>query len=431
MVFKTGRDPDPLASGDIFVDVHNAFVAGPMILSPSGQLIWWDPLPSRGYAYNVRVQQYLGQPVLTFFQGGGRVLGIGYDVILNNQYRQIATVGAGDGWLTEEHDFQITPAGTALITAQKDVPHDLSSVGGPRHGVVHDAEIQEIQIATGQVLWQWDALKHIRLTASYAGKPASHPYDFCHMNSVQALPNGDLLASCRHTWAVYEISKSTGRIIWQLGGKNSSFRIGRGANFEWQHDAQMHGAKTITLFDNAAGLSDNEPQSRALVIHLNFKQRRATLVRAYTNNRPLLATSQGSVEPLADGNTFVDWGVKPYFSEFSRRGRELFSFHFPYPIQTYRGYRSSWSGQPVTPPSLALARTSTGTRVYASWNGATGVASWVVLAGASPGALTQLAQFRKTSFETAMWVETTQPFVQVQALDQNGNVLGASVTVQR
>jgi hypothetical protein len=252
------------------------------------------------------------------------------------------------------------------------------------------------------------------------------------MNSVQQLPNGNLLVSSRHTWAVYEISRATGRILWQLGGKHSSFKLGPGVHFEWQHDAQLKpSGDTITVFDNGAGPTINERQSRALVIHLNFKTMRATLVRAYTNDPPLLSSSQGSVQPLPDGNTFVGWGYQPYFTEFSRRGRELFSLHFPAPIETYRAYRFKWRGEPATAPSLAVARTKAGTRVYASWNGATDVAAWVVLAGPSRSSLGEAAEFGKTGFETEKWVATTDPYVQVQAVSRAGEILGSSAVVSR
>src|SRR5207248_6735811 len=184
--------------------------------------------------------------VLTFWDSYGG----GVDVILNQAYQQIATVSAGNGYITGNHDFQITPQGTALINAYRIVTADLRPVGGKRRGKLIDQAIQEVDIATGRVLWQWDALDHIRLKATHEGKPGSRPYDYLHMNSIQQLPDGDLLVSARHTWAVYEISKQTGRIAWALGGKHSTFRIGRRAAFAWQHDARMLLDGTITLFDN-------------------------------------------------------------------------------------------------------------------------------------------------------------------------------------
>ena len=68
------------------------------------------------------------------------------------------------------------------------------------------------------------------------------------------------------------------------------------------------------------------------------------------------------------------------------------------------------SGQPTAPPSMALATTATGTRVYASWNGATDVSAWEILAGASPTTLSPVGQFPTGHFETAMWVESTEPW---------------------
>jgi hypothetical protein len=425
-VFASGNVPDPEA-GDIFADAQNSIQAGPVILSPNGQLLWFDALANRGFAHDVKVQSYRGQPVLTFWDSYGG----GVDVILNQAYQQIATVNAGNGYVTGNHDFQITPQGTALINAYRIVTADLRPVGGKRRGKLIDQAIQEVDIATGRVLWQWDALDHIRLKATYEGKPGSRPYDYVHVNSIQQLPDGDLLVSARHTWAVYEISKQTGRIAWTLGGKRSTFRIGPRARFAWQHDARMQLDGTITLFDNGDGPYSVEHHSRALRIGLNYKRRRATLVRAYTHRPPLLSQSEGDVEVLSNGNTFVGWGAEPYFTEFGPGGKKLFDAHFGPPLQSYRAFRFPWSGQPLTPPDIAVAATAGGTRVFASWNGATEVAAWRILAGPSGNALTAAGQFPWAGFETTMSVASTQPSVAVQAIGAAGQVLGTSSVVAR
>jgi Arylsulfotransferase (ASST) len=425
-VFVSGKVPDPRA-GDIFGDAQNSIQAGPLILGPSGKLLWFDALPNRGFAHDVKVQSYRGQSVLTFWESYGG----GIDVILDHSYQQIATVSAGNGFTTGNHEFQITPQGTALINAYRVIPANLRPVGGRRRGRLIDQAIQEVDIATGRVLWQWNALDHIRLTATYAGKPGARPYDYLHMNSIQQLPDGNLLVSARHTWAIYEISKQTGRIVWTLGGKRSTFRIGRGARFEWQHDARMQADGTVTVFDNGDGPYAAESQSRALRIRLNYKRRRATLVRAYMHRPPLLSKSEGAVQLLPDGNTFVGWGSEPYFTQFGRHGKQRFDAHFGPPLQSYRAFRFPWSGQPTTPPDVAAAATPSGTRVFASWNGATEVASWRVLAGPSSAALGPVGQFSWVDFETKMWVGSTQPYVAVQALGADGRVLGTSSVVAR
>lgn len=426
IVGVTGTDPDP-GLGDIIGDVENSLQEGPLILSPQGQLIYFQPV-HHAVVFNVEVQNYQGQTVLTYWKGWG--VSVGHGVILDHNYQQVATVRAGHGYYADAHEFQITPQGDALISVYVPVRADLSSIGGSRHGVLIDSIIQEIDIATGQVIWEWHASGHVPLDSTYAGKPGRWPFDFFHINSIQELPGDRLLVSGRNTWSLYEIDIKTGRVILVIGGKHSSFRMGPGTNFEWQHHARMQPDGTITVFDNATDLQvTNERESRALRIRLNLKRRRATLVRAYTNNPPVLAGSQGSVQPLSDGNTFVGWGAAPYFSEFAPGGRQLFSLHFNSPLASYRGLRVRWWGQPLTPPSVAATATARGTTVYASWNGATMVAGWRVLAGPSPSALAPVGQFHKTSFETTMPVSSTEPYFAVQALDSNGNVLGSSTTV--
>ena len=430
LISMSGTDPDANASGDIFTDAQNSIQAGPMIISPQGQLIWFDPLPNRGFAHDVAVQRYAGRTVLTYWQSNGG----GQCVILDHNYQPVVPpVRAGNGYGTGDHEFQITPQGTALIVADRTVPANLTSVKGPRNGTVQDEAVQEINIATGQVVWQWDADSHLRFTASYDDQPIASPWDFTHMNSIQQLPGGNLLVSIRNTWGVYEVSKRTGRILWTLGGKHSSFKMGPGTQFHWQHDARMQRDGTITLFDDGSdGPQTNAKQSRALRIRLDFTHHRATLVHAYTNRPPLLSDSQGNVQLLPDGNTFVGWGEQPYFTEFSRNGgRQLFTLHFPSPLQSYRGYRFQWWGQPTTPPAIAASTASSGTTVYASWNGATNVAGWQVLAGPSPGLLLPVEQFPSSnSFETQMGVSSTGPYFAVQALDIRGQVLGTSATIQ-
>ncbi len=423
----SGADSDP-GQGYIFADAQNTIQPGPMILDPQGHLVWFLALHHHA-ALNVQVQSYQGRSVLTFWEGYviSPGVGVGTGMILDHSYNTIATVNAGNGYQTDLHEFQITPQGTALITAYAPVKANLRSVGGPRKGEVLDSIVQEVDIASGKVLWEWHAYGHVHLAESYAGKPTSTPYDFFHVNSVQQLPNGNLLVSGRHTWAVYEIDKQTGKIVWALGGKHSSFKIGRGANFAWQHDAQMQADGTITVFDNGAGTYKSESQSRALRIRLNGH--RATLVHGYPHKPSLLSENEGNVQVLPDGNLFVGWGNSPYFSEVRSGGRQLFSIRMKAPLQSYRAYRFGWWGQPTAPPGIAVSAVTGGARVYASWNGATDVASWQVLAGPSPASLVPVARAQHSSFETVLSVSNPGPYYAVQALSSDGRVLGTSATV--
>lgn len=429
--YQSGRLPDP-GQGDLFLDAQDSTQNGPLILSPRGQVVWFSPLPTRRLATNVEVQQYQGQSVLTYWEGyvvNG--YGIGHDVILNHSYQTVATIKAGDGLFADLHEFQVTPQGDAFITAYEPILQDLRRIGGSKYGVLVDSVIQEINIATGQLLWEWHAYGHVRLSASYASTVHS-PYDFFHVNSIEQLPDGNLIVSARHTWSVYEINIKTGRIMWELGGKHSNFRMGSGTNFEWQHDAHLNG-DVLTVFDNGDGYAQAESQSRALRIRINPSRHRATLVNSYTNNPPLLADSGGSLQMLPDGNTFVGWGSRSWLSEFGKRGRVRYTAHFGYPIQSYRAYRFQWYGQPDTSPDVVASATGSGTTVYASWDGATDVTDWLVLAGpnSNPSSLTAVTQTPPTSFETSISADTTEPYIEVEALGSSGQVLGTSAVVDR
>jgi hypothetical protein len=427
MVMRVGKDADT-ASGDIFLDAHYAPQNGPIILDPAGGLLWFDQLPQGEIASNVRVQWYAHHPVLTFYQGrpGG---GIG--VLLNEHYQPIHAVTAGDGyqrqWITM-HEFQLTREGTALVEVHANVPADLTTVGGPRHGVVADSIIQEIDIATNRVVWEWSALGHLPLRDTYAKYQRGAPFDAFHLNSIQQLPDGNLLISVRHLSAVFSINKKSGRINWELGGKHSSFNIGPGANFAWQHDARLHSHGLLTVFDNGAGLVKNESQSRALEIAL--RGRSATLVHADTHLPPVLAWAEGGVQLLPGGNVFVGWGFSPMFSEYTAAGQQMFTAQFHSPAHSYRAYRDHWTGEPLTPPSLDVTPAGgDDITVYASWNGATQVTRWRVLAGKSKTALRPVGAAPRSGFETRIAVHTTAPYVEVQALAASGRLLGTSNVV--
>jgi hypothetical protein len=435
LAWMDGKDLDPKASGLIFTDAHRVYLqAGPIILDPFGKLVWFDPLPNQQAGFNTQAQRYQGQQVLTFWQGyvaGG--VGNGYDVIMDHHYNTVKTVHAGNGLQADLHEFLITPQGNAFITAYAPVQADLRSVGGSSTGTLLDSIIQEVNIRTGQVLFEWHAYGHVHLNESHAGKPNSHPYDFFHINSIQPLSNGNLLVSARNTWALYEINMRTGKIPLVIGGRHSSFKIGPGANFSWQHDARMQPDGSLTLFDNGYGYTKQEKQSRALRLSLGFKAHTLSLLHAYTNNPPLLSQSQGSVQPLGDHYTFVGWGNAPYVSEFDPQGKWDFSVHFHSPTQLYRGFRYGWWGQPSVPPDVAASATSKGTTVYAAWNGATLVAKWRVLAGSSTDVskMRPVGTFPVKGFETAMAVRSTQAYFAVQALGSGGGVRGTSKAAPR
>jgi Arylsulfotransferase (ASST) len=419
-----------LAPGPIFIaPKRGPGQGGPLIIGENGQPIWFKPLPGGRRATDFRVQQYAGRPVLTWWEGiatGGR--GAGEGVIADESYHVIARVKAGNGERMDLHEFTLTPRGTALILAYRDRSRDLRAWGGPKDGEVTDGIVQEVDVATGAVLFQWHAMGAVRLDESYKPARGREAWDAFHLNSVDEDADGNLIVSARHTRAVYKIDRATGRIVWRLGGKRSSFQMGRGTHFALQHDARAEADGTIRIFDNSS--RKLRVRSRAIWIRLDTAARTATLVRERHHPDHVLAGTQGDVQVLPNGDTFLGWGSQGRVSELGPDGRLLLDLRLPHRWDTYRAYRAPWVGRPTTAPAVdAETRQDGGTTVYASWNGATEVAAWQVLVGDTAGAMQVAATVPRSGFETRVRLPDLAPEVAVRALDAGGAVLGQSRVV--
>ena len=406
--------------------------SGPEIIDNKGRPVWFLPLAQGLGATDFRVQRYRGESVLTWIQSaGGFSRGPTVDIIADRHYRTIATVSAGNGLIADTHEFRLTDEGTALITIYNTVPYDLSSVGGPQSGKVTEGVVQEIDVATGKVLFEWHSLDHVGLDESHQPLPATtaQAWDYFHINAVNPDRDGNLLISSRHTWTVYKLDRHTGAVIWRLGGKKSDFQLGPGVAFAWQHDPlPADGPGTFRLFDNEAGTGAPVlPYSRVIWVHHDDYTKTATLERWFKHPENLLAASQGNSQALDNGDTFVGWGQVPRISEFDRKGNLIWDAEFT-GGGTYRAYRHEWIGEPDTiPAARAEAATSGGTTVHAIWNGATRVARWEILGSGRAGhPLSWIEAARWDGFDTPVNVSGTLAEVQVIARDEHNRELGRS-----
>jgi hypothetical protein len=424
------------AAGDLFTAPYSGpGPAGPMILDETGAVVWFDPLPANLVAANLQLQQYGGQPVLTWWQGyiPPQGFGEGEEIIDNGSYVQLGRVHAGNGYETDLHDFHLMPQYTALVTAFAPIDCNLSAVGGPSGGAVTDSVFQEIDLRTGLVRREWHSLDHAGLSDSYSSPvntSTQWPFDFFHLNSIEELPNGRTLISARNTWALYELDTQTGQVLTRIGGRHSSVKLSSGAATAFQHDATMLQNGTISIFDNGA-VPRVHPQSRAMVVTINAQARTDTVLAQYEHPGALSSGSQGNVQLLENGDVFVGWGSDPYFSEFSAGGQLLFDAHMRGSYQSYRAYRFPWTGTPTEAPAVAAVAQRAGgpVTVYASWNGDTQTASWRVLAGPSAQQLAPVAGAARSGFETAIATPGPENDVAVQALSAAGGVLGTSRTI--
>jgi hypothetical protein len=407
---------------------------GPMIVDQRGNLVWFHPLPSGEQATNLGVQQYLGRPVLTWWQG--RILQVGFgageDVLYDSSYQPLATVRAGNGYQADLHEVRLTAQGTAWIDAFDLIHMNLSSVHGAAAGVLMDSVVQEIDVRTGLVMWEWHALGHI--AAGESNNPPqtySYPWDYAHVNSIDPGASDDVLLSARNTWALYDVDIRTGAVRWRLGGARSSFKLGPRVAFYWQHDAEFQPGGLISLFDNGSD-PPKETQSRGLLLSADASRQTVTVVRQFVNPmKTLLAESQGNALSLPGGNWLLGYGRLPNFTEFDSSGGVVLDGTLGPNVQNFKTTLSPWRGQPRTPPSLVASRAAGGAvTVAVSWNGATDVASWRLLAGPSARAMAPVATAAKTGFQTTITARSAGRYTAVQALDPGGAVIGVSAVVR-
>jgi hypothetical protein len=287
--------------------------------------------------------------------------------------------------------------------------------------------VQSIDIASGAVRSQWNSLDHVALRDSYLPPPKTPAaWDAFHLNSVDEEAAGGLLLSARSTWAVYQLQPGSQALQWTLGGKHGTLRVAPGARMAWQHNAVLHPDGTLTAFDDETrpGASD---QSRGVQLRLGGGSRPVTVLHSFEHATAITSASQGSLQELPGGRWLVGWGQVPYISEYAGNGSLLFDAHLPFAAGSYRALAYPWQGTPAHAPAVAATVLGAqSTAVYASWNGATGVAAWRVLAGTRRDQLYDFTTVPRGGFETQVLLEDPERYVEVQALGANGRTLASS-----
>jgi hypothetical protein len=398
-----------------------------MIVDRSGGLTWYQQMPDGTAANDLKVQRYQGRFVLTYWRGTQNTshgYGGGDDIIVDRHYQQLAVVHAGNGYHADLHDFVLTSAGSAWLTAYTPVRWDLRPVNGRGDGIVLDGVVQEVDLRTGLVKFEWHSLDHIPLAASTVKPPPDNTtaWDYAHLNSVDPSEPSEVLVSARHTSAVYAVDGDTGDVRWTLGGDYSDFNVPAAARFGYQHDARRAGGKDlISIFDDGGGPPRTEPQSRALVVHLDRRHKAVAVVAADTHAPPVVANSQGNVERLSDGSLFVGWGSEPAITEFDGEGTVDWDARLPAGVSSYRAFSDVWEGAPTTAPAVVVRRVAGRQRAWVSWNGDTRTATWRVTVASA--AATRTFTVRRRGFETTIEIPHGYSLRSIVPLDARGRTL--------
>lgn len=334
------------------------------------------------------------------------------------------------------------------------IPWDTSNVGGSKNdSYIWDSLFQEIDIDTNELLFQWRASDHFDFSDCFnpykvqnEDTPGKNGWDWFHLNSVDKDDKGNYLISSRYSHSLSYIDHQTGKVLWQLGGRNNSFTDlsdGLATGMQWQHHATWQDDYTaVTVYDNQAVNWNRTLESRGLKIRLDQKAMTAEVVAMAVHPQHYIVHSQGSMSQLSNGNLLVGYGYAAAMTEYSADGKDVLcdwqyaSLHHgpggryaPGIIQSYRTYKLAWRGYPLEPPGVAFEDTT----MYVSWNGATEHRKWVLeRSGPQENGVWQLVnETSRSGFESEIGLDGEgHEDLRLTALDANGSALGMWMVVR-
>ncbi|KAH8677167.1 ASST-domain-containing protein [Ilyonectria robusta] len=446
---------------DTPTEQHGPRQAAPYILRDNGDLVWSGYGIYSIWSTNFQAGRWKGKDILFSFEGdhnAGYGHGHGHITIMDQHYETIRELRAGNHKLVDKHEFHIVSEETGLIQVYQPVPRDLTEWGASvdQQWIVN-AIIQELDIETGELLFEWASLDHVQPDEAIlpinpgqagSGYNSSDAWDYFHINSVDKDANGNYLISARDACAVHKINGSDGSIIWRLNGKRSDFDMADGTPFCFQHHArwleQYDDVEVISLYDNSAHGTEHgggsevhtAPTSSGKILRLNTTSWTAELVAAYFPPDDLLSKSQGSTQILPNGNALVNWGSEGALTEFAANGTPIFhayvdSGYLGLGAENYRAFKYNWTGIPNEAPAIVALEGAKGTTAYVSWNGDTETATWRFYAVTDGhGSRDFLGEVRRTSFETSLLIAGAKvTSIAAEAIDARGRVLASTASV--
>jgi hypothetical protein len=286
------------------------------LLNQEGYLTWYS---EGGNVTNVINFQYHEQHQLFSYASFGNSISESWFNILDDTFNKIDSIQPINGAFNDIHDFLILANGNYVLTGYKDSIMDLSayqfnSTQGLDTTNVKAAIIQEFD-SNHNLVFEWNSLDHIYPTEFIDGYTYSaNSFDYVHINAVEEDFDGNFLVSMRHTDAIYKINKSTGNIMWILGGKSNQFTfINDNPGFSGQHDIRRLPNGNITLFDNANNQTTPK-RSRGKEYSIDTTNMTCTKVYQYTYSPSFFARAMGNFQTLNNGDRIIGYGFiyRPY-----------------------------------------------------------------------------------------------------------------------
>ncbi|KKK24219.1 hypothetical protein AOCH_004476 [Aspergillus ochraceoroseus] len=390
---------------------------GPHIYDADGHLVWSGACQFGDHNVfdfrmtdNIDDQQHLTFVKAHSFNWDSK----GEAYVLNHKYEIENIVGVTNQLPTfDTHEFRVLDGGrSALVTQYRGAQRSFADFSrSSEYSWVIEGGLLELDMDTGEVLYDWNSAQELSLSESYQLHPDAVPdpnpqgHDFLHVNSVDKDSLGNYLLSARYTSTIYYISAAEHRILWRLGGKKSDFTMD--FTFSGQHDARFRFTNSthmiLSLFNNG-GVDEyhDEDCSSGLIVLLDLQSKHATRLGYLPRPDKGLTPSRGNFQFLPNGNYLLNWVNGGYMTEFSPDGQV------------------SWK-----PASTRTATPRYMTLVYTSWNGATDIVEWVFYAQHNRSApAVRIGSASKIGFETVFSTPGYFDWISVEAIDLYGKVLG-------
>lgn len=318
-----------------------------MVLDNNGTPVWYRKPASPG-AFDVT---QLADGTIAWASGGG---GFGTDP--NAAFEDFNLETGATLWLKapvpplDFHELEEMANGDLMMLSSPLKSNvDLTALGLSSAATIIDCVVQEVG-PNGRLVWEWSASDHV--SASESTHPMSTKvngqsvYDIFHCNSIDTdAVSGNVLLSSRHTDAVYLMNRTSGMIIWKMGGTSPNHDNAQiltitddpeGA-FHAQHDARFEPDGDISLYDDQSW--DVGLTARGVEYHIDSDAGTATLMWSYASPDGHDAVATGSFRRLDDGNdNVIGWGYKAdtLFTEVDAAGNVMLSVTFPNGEFAYR-----------------------------------------------------------------------------------------------
>ncbi|MBK7183238.1 MAG: aryl-sulfate sulfotransferase [Bacteroidetes bacterium] len=338
---------DSLSSGYYFLAPLPLGVGTPintpsqMIIDHNANVVYYKSVGSAINIGDFKIQEAIGQ--------------ISYSTankfrLMDSSFTIIDSVRCKAGIIPDDHDMQVLPNGHFLLIGYENVTMDLSSYNlfsgtgapGSTTATVRFGVIQE-QDANKNIVFEWhskDYFSFVDMDTKWLSSPTF--VDFTHFNAVELDTDGNILVSSRHLNEITKINRTTGAVMWRLGGNANQFTFTNDTEmFKAQHDIRRITNGNITLFDNGEPGVPFHPAT-AKEYQLDETTLTATLVWSYVNEPSIYSTAMGNVQRHANGNTLINYGwyrgSNTLFTVVNPSGAKVFELSFPDSLRSYRSF---------------------------------------------------------------------------------------------